>query len=179
MHMIELETKTTDTTNERGTSRESVLSWLKFLLFIAAIFFIFRFAIGITVISGNSMAPTIQNRTIIMTSNLLYSPEQNDIIQFEDVNGFDVIKRIIAMPNDTVEINNGHLYVNGQILEEDYAMGVPDDMTLVTVPEGAYFVVGDNRTPGESLDSRNVEFGFIPKERMKGEMLFSLFPFEF
>lgn len=160
-------------------SRDSIVSWVKFVLFIAALFFVFRYAIGITVISGNSMDPTIQNKDIIVTTNLFYTPEKNDVIRFQDVNGFDVIKRIIALPNDTVEIIEGVVYVNGAMVKEDYAMGIPNDMELIKVTDNSYFVVGDNRTPGESLDSRNSEFGLIPKERIKGEMLFSLYPLRF
>lgn len=179
MNMIEMDTVTGEKVKEKSESSDSILSWVRFLLFIAALFLLFRFAIGITVVSGHSMAPTIEDRAIIVTTNLFYTPEKNDIIQFKDVNGFDVIKRIIAMPNDTVEIIDGVMFVNGEAVKEDYAMGVPYDMELVTVTEDSFFVVGDNRTPGESLDSRNQEFGFIPIERVKGEMLFSLFPLQF
>jgi len=129
-------------------------------------------------ISGNSMAPTIQNNDVIATSNLFYTLERNDIILFRDKNGFDVIKRIIAVPGDTVEIIGGAVLVNSEVVNEEFATGIPNDMALTTVVEDSYFVMGDNRTPGESLDARCSEVGLIPKERIKGEVFISLYSFK-
>ncbi|WP_339251588.1 signal peptidase I [Sporosarcina sp. FSL W8-0480] len=179
MNVNELTAKTVEATKEKKKSDDSVLSWVKFILLIIGLFLVFRFAIGITVISGNSMAPTLGNKDVIVTNNLLFTPDIDDIVQFRDVHGFDAIKRIIALPNDTVEIVDGVVYVNGDKVKEVYSIGFPNDMDLVTVAENSYFVIGDNRTPGESLDSRNSEFGFLPKERIKGKLLFSLFPLGF
>jgi signal peptidase I len=165
---------------EKDTNKvlTSILSWVKFVLIVAAIVFIVRSVVGITVISGNSMASTIQNNDVIVTSNLFYELERNDIILFRDKNGFDVIKRIIAVPNDTVEIIGGSVLVNGEAVHEEFAMGIPNDMALTTVVENSYFVMGDNRTPGESLDSRSSDVGLIPKEKVKGEVFMSLYPFK-
>ncbi|MCM3744057.1 signal peptidase I [Sporosarcina luteola] len=168
-----------ENTNDRGSSRDAFLSWLKFALLMLALFLVFRYVIGITVISGNSMNPTIQNKDVIVTTNIFYNPQINDVVQFSDVHGFDVIKRIIAMPNDTVEINAGVIYVNGDQVDNSYAIGIPNDMERIMVTENSYFVVGDNRTPGESLDSRSKDFGLVSKERIKGKVAFSLYPLSF
>ncbi|WP_373894290.1 S24/S26 family peptidase [Virgibacillus sp. CBA3643] len=53
---------------------------------------LFRYALGMLVTSGNSMSPTIEDRDIIISSNIFFSPERNDIILFQDENGFDVVK---------------------------------------------------------------------------------------
>jgi|SRR5690625_286535 len=155
----------------------SVISWLVFALILVTLFLVFRYVITITIISGKSMSPTLHDSDVILTNNLFFTPEKNDIILYRDANGFDVIKRIIAMPNDEVEIKDGIVIVNGEPLEEDYINGESNDMPQVTVAEDTYFVMGDNRTPGASLDSRNSDIGPIAKEKVKGKLLVRLYPF--
>ncbi|MFC5604786.1 signal peptidase I [Sporosarcina koreensis] len=179
MNVNELTAKPIEATKDKKKSQDSVLSWVKFILLIIGLFLVFRYAIGITVISGNSMAPTLGNKDIIVMNNMFFTPDRDDIVQFRDIHGFDAIKRIIALPNDTVEIVEGSVYVNGDKVKEAYSTGFPNDMEVVKVTENSYFVMGDNRTPGESLDSRNSEFGFLPKERIKGKLVFSLYPLGF
>lgn len=166
--------------DEKSTQKEqsnSIISWIKFILILVGIFLIFRFVIGITVINGQSMSPTFSNNNVIMTTNLFYSPEKGDIILYRDENGFDVIKRVIATENDHVEIKDGVTKVNGEPLQEEYKTGVSQDMSKVVVDENSYFVLGDNRSPGESLDSRNESVGTIAKADIKGRYLFKLYPF--
>ncbi|MBU5467811.1 signal peptidase I [Virgibacillus sp. MSJ-26] len=166
--------------DEKSTQKEqrnSIISWIKFILILVGIFLIFRFVIGITVINGQSMSPTFSNNNVIMTTNLFYSPEKGDIILYRDENGFDVIKRVIATENDHVEIKDGVTKVNGKPLQEEYKTGVSQDMSKVVVDENSYFVLGDNRSPGESLDSRNESVGTIAKADIKGRYLFKLYPF--
>lgn len=155
--------------------KTSMWSWVRFILLLFVVFFVFRYVIGIIIINGNSMNPTLDHQDVILTSNIFYTPERNDVILFRDENGFDVIKRVVGMPGDTVEIRSGTVYLNGGVLEEDYITGIPNDMPLIEVNEG-YFVMGDNRTPGESLDSRSEEIGLIEDTRVKGEVIFSLWP---
>ncbi|MUV37048.1 Signal peptidase I [Lentibacillus sp. JNUCC-1] len=166
-------------TKERKDEKEKSkwLSWVVFAVMMAAVIFTFRYVIGITVISGNSMSQTIESNDVILSSHLLYQPERNDIIIFRDEHGYDVIKRIIALPNETIEISDGVVFVDGQPFEESYVSGISNDMEKTVVEEDAYFVMGDNRTPGESLDSRSADVGTIARERIKGEALLSLIPF--
>lgn len=167
-----------ETENRKSEKKKSGAgSWIGFILLMLLVFFIFRYALGIIVISGNSMSPTIENRDIIISSNIFYSPERNDIILFRDENGFDVVKRIIALPNQTIEISDGTVFVDGDPIDESFVTGTPNDMEETVVDEDAYFVMGDNRTPGESLDSRSHDIGSIAEERIKGEFLISVFPF--
>ncbi|HLR52104.1 MAG TPA: signal peptidase I [Candidatus Avamphibacillus sp.] len=155
----------------------SIISWIGFVLILVTLFLVFRYVITITIISGESMSPTLHDNDIILTNNLFFTPEKNDIILYRDSNGFDVIKRIIAMPNDEVEIKDGVVIVNGEPIEENYTNGESSDMPQITVAENTYFVMGDNRTPGASLDSRNSDIGPIDKEKVKGKLLVRLYPF--
>lgn len=163
---------------QKQKKKSTVLSWVYFFLLLAGILFFFRFVIGITVVSGDSMEPTFESNDILLTSQIFYTPERNDIIIFQDDHGFDVMKRVIALPGETVEISSGAVLVNGTPIDERYIAGTPDDMEETTVNEGEYFVMGDNRTPGESLDSRSDEVGNIHREKIKGEVMISMFPFD-
>lgn len=89
--------------------------------------------------------------------------------------GKDFIKRVIGLPGDTIEVRDKKVYRNGQPLDEPYVQFVDpltissrDSMAPVTVPEGHYFVMGDNRD--ESYDSRF--WGFVPRDMILGKALF-------
>ncbi|MFS0821454.1 signal peptidase I [Bacillus sp. 1P02SD] len=164
-------------TENNVKARSTMFSWLRYLLILLFVYFIFHYALGITVISGNSMNPTLHNKDIILTNNIFYEAERNDIVVIQDASGFDIIKRIIALPNETIEIKNGIVFVNGEPIKENFVIGVSTDMPKILVEEGTYFVMGDNRTPGESLDSRSTDFGLISATHIKGEAFFSIKPF--
>src|SRR5690606_15727907 len=146
---------------EEEEKKASLLSWTLFIISLVLIFIIFRFVIGVITISGNSMNPTLEDGDILLTSNLIFTVERNDMIVLRDDNGFNVIKRVIGLPNDRIVIQDGNVMVNGEVVNETYTTGLSTDMEEVIVPSQAYFVLGDNRTPGESLDSRNQNVGSI------------------
>jgi signal peptidase I len=164
-------------TKEEEKAKSGWLSWIVFILFLGIAFFAFRYAIGFTFISGNSMNPTLEDGDLVVTSNIFFNIDRQDIVVYRDANGFDVIKRVIGLPNDKIAIQDGVVYVNGNVLSEVYISGAPHDMEEVIVPSNAYFVIGDNRTPGESLDSRSEKVGAIGQEHILGEVMFNLFPF--
>lgn len=90
------------------------------------------------------------------------------------------VKRVIALPGQTVDIKNGRVYVDGEMLQEDYYNGVtsPTDPSVSypqTVEENMVFVMGDNRE--NSADSRSSSLGQVPFEAIKGKAIFRLFPF--
>lgn len=162
-----------------SSKKASILSWVRFGITILVVFLIFRYVIGITIINGNSMNPTLENRDFILTSSLFFNIDREDIVIVEDPHGFDIIKRIVALPNETIEIKSGIVYVNDEPLKEDYITGTSFDIEKTIIPEGSYFIMGDNRTPGESLDSRDESIGPVPNEAVKGKKVLSLFPLGF
>jgi len=142
-------------------------------------------------VNGNSMYPSFEDGEYVMTDKLSYrlgTPERGDIVVFHAPpasncptgTGCDFIKRIIAIPGDTVEVKDGNYYLNGELLQEDF---LPEGFTtqsgqftakgVVRVPDGHYFVSGDNRS--HSSDSRS--WGFIAKEDIVGKAFFRYFPF--
>lgn len=164
------------TKDQQNNKASSFFSWLRFLLILIVVFIFFKYVIGITVISGNSMTPTLEDNDIIITSNLIYTPERNDIVVYENDQGKHIIKRVIGLPNESVEIKDGIVFVEGKPQNENYTTGTPRNMDEVTIPENSYFLVGDNREPGESYDSRSGDVGPISKSQLTGKALFSLYP---
>jgi len=134
---------------------------------------------------GNSMHPTYQNGEYLMANKLVYrfkEPQRGDVIIFKYSDTQDFIKRIIGLPGDKVMLKDGHIYINDKLVDESsylsnsiYTNGGEflHEGETITVPEGQYFVCGDNRP--HSSDSRT--FGPIPIENIKGKAWLVYFPF--
>ncbi len=103
-------------------------------------------------------------------------PGRGDVVVFRFPNQpeRDFIKRVIGLPGDQVEIKDGLVFVNGHALDEPYELERPThDYGPVVVPEGQYFVLGDNRN--NSYDSRS--WGFVPEDDIVGKAWLSYWPF--
>jgi len=106
---------------------------------------------------------------------LFHAPERGDVVvfRFPKDPSRDFIKRIIAVPGDEVEVRSGRVYVNGARLEEPYIIEGPTySLDRITVPEGSYFVLGDNRN--NSSDSH--VWGVVPRENIVGKAWISYWP---
>jgi signal peptidase I len=125
-----------------------------------------------------SMEPTLheaQRLILEKVSYYLHPPERGDIIVFymPEVDQEPLIKRVIAVPGETIEIRDGHVLINGQVLEEPYLrQGTYPNRQPTRVPDQMVFVLGDNR--GESYDSRY--FGFVPFAAIRGRACFRYWP---
>ncbi len=155
-------------------------------------------------VPSESMLPTIEVNDRVMISKLNYQfadPQRGDIVVFvspfnDDIDNEsllesvvrhvleavgirtasadDLIKRVVAVGGDTVEVKGGYLYVNGTQVAEPYlvSQGSMPDFTAVVVPPESVFVMGDNRAV--SYDSR--KFGAIPEEHLLGEAVVRIWP---
>jgi len=136
-------------------------------------------------IKGSSMEPNFHNNEYILTDKISYrfkDPQRGNIIVFKAPKNPDIdyIKRIIGLPGESVKIEKGDVYVNGQKLTEQYILdksllfpgSFMQEAVPVTVPPGEYFVMGDNRP--HSSDSR--EFGPIPKKSIIGKAFLRYWP---
>lgn len=138
-----------------------------FLLFI-----VFKFIIGTSTVSGNSMHPTLKNGQRVFFLRVLPEYEVGDIISFRMPSGDYYVKRVIAKEGDAVIVEDGKVYVNNQEIVEPYASGQtqPQEDTVgypYFVGKDSYFVIGDNRE--KSIDSRS--FGAIVKYQIRGKIL--------
>lgn len=146
--------------------------------------FIFAFFFRIVGISGSSMETTLMNENKVIVMSMFYTPAAGDVVVINQPNEFGkpIIKRIIAMENQTVDINfeTGDVYVDDQKLEEPYISSpttVSEGVDFpVTVPEGKVFVMGDNRQ--DSLDSRSEKIGMIDTRYILGKAVLRIFPLD-
>ena len=128
-------------------------------------------------VDGSSMVPTLNNGQFVMVNRLVYKfndPEHGDIVVFDYPRDPDqeYIKRVIGLPGDTVTLRNGHIYINGQQLDEPYIVATTRTTGEWKVPGDHLFVLGDNRN--NSQDSRN--FGFVSMENLIGKAIFIYWP---
>ncbi|MBI2611398.1 signal peptidase I [Candidatus Gottesmanbacteria bacterium] len=162
------------------------LDFLETIVVGASIFVvIYLFLMQPHEVKGDSMLPNFHSGEYILTDKISYkfnTPNRGDVIVFESPENPDIdyIKRVIALPGETVRIEAGVVYVNGQKLAEAYE---PDKTTIlgngfmsegldITVAEGHYFVLGDNRF--HSSDSR--EFGPVDEAKIVGRAFFRYWP---
>ena len=140
---------------------------------IIAVVVLFRTYIATPVrVDGDSMVPTFEDGQILILNKLDREYERMDVVVFDYKND-RLIKRVIGLPGETVEIKDSTLYINGEEVS-DYKDDVKtaDYKLNVTIPEGYYFVLGDNR--GISADSRLI--GLVSENDLKGTICFRLFP---
>ena len=128
------------------------------------------------------MVPTLTNGDFLVLWSLFYTPKQGDIIS-ANCDGLDevIVKRVIAVGGQTVDIDfsTGEVFVDGELLDEPYI----NNLTLndegafdypITVEEGYYFCMGDNRQG--SKDSRHPDVGLISRDDILGKVVLRLFP---
>jgi len=139
------------------------------LLLTFFIFWLVNSFVGRYRIDGSSMNPTLQDGQYLLINNFSYylsEPDQGDIIVFKHPNSdLNLIKRVIGLPGDHVEIHDRQVMVNGVLLNEPYIQADPTYIGDWTVPADEFFVLGDNRN--SSSDSHS--WGFLPEENIIGK----------
>jgi signal peptidase I len=149
-----------------------------FLFAISSYFLSSHFILQPLKVSGHSMDPTLLDNGNYWVNRCVYlkhQPQRTDIVEVKDPqDGGLVVKRIIALPGESVYFKKGIVYVNGQRLKEDYLF--PHTLTfaleksedeLICCGKDQYFVLGDNR--GNSTDSR--VFGAVPRQNILGKVV--------
>ena len=125
-----------------------------------------------------SMEPTLLPHDRVLVNKFIYrlrEPQRGDVIvlHYPKDPSRNYIKRIVALPGDRLEIRNGHLYINNNSVQELYIDGQPSgDYPPEAVPDGSYFVLGDNRNNSE--DSR--AFGFLKRSQVVGRAVLIYWP---
>lgn len=148
---------------------------VKLGIFALCLFVVFNFIVKLNVVPTGSMMPTINVGDITVSNALAYikeNPERGDIVIFKSESGKLLVKRIVGMPNDVISFVDGYVVINGMVAEEEYIDSEIEtncENTFV-VPEGHYFMLGDNRE--NSLDSRFFNEPYIKKSDIVAELLF-------
>ncbi|WP_222860088.1 signal peptidase I [Bacillus andreraoultii] len=163
----------------KTTQKKSIKSWLSIITTgIIFAFLIYKFLFFVIIVPSGSMFPTIQPQDRIITTRI-YDVDQikrQDIIVFYSKELDEImVKRIIGLPNDIVEIKgDGLVYINGQELKEPYVK-YSDQLTgTYQVPDGKYLFLGDNRR--HSYDSRKWVNPYIDASNIEGKAVLTIFP---
>lgn len=177
-----------DEKNNTGAVVREVLDWAKHIALAIIVGILFITFVGQrTVVYGMSMSPTLSNGDQLIIEKI--SPKIGGIKRGDIVTiyihglldeGKDyLIKRVIAVEGDTVKIEDGMVYLNGNLLKEDYTRGdytYEERLTSeLTIEKGQVFVMGDNRLKGGSNDSRSL--GVFNVSNIRGKAIFRWYPF--
>lgn len=149
-----------------------------YVIIVIVVVLIRSFVVTPVQVDGDSMYPTLINNEILILKKYDKSYERFDIVVF-NYNDSKLVKRIIGLPGENIFYKNNQLYINNKkindvnlnVLTNDFNL---DDLGYTKIPEGYYFVLGDNRI--NSLDSRVI--GLISEEDILGVANFSIFPFD-
>jgi len=154
---------------------------ISYLLIIVGVIAVRTFIITPVIVDGNSMVPTLTDNQVLLLYKLDKNYKRFDIVvvdhTIKNVKEH-LVKRVIGLPGEYVEYKDSKLYINKEEVEEDFIDCETADFALaklgyLEIPDGYYFVVGDNR--GDSSDSRIL--GLIPEGEIKGKIILSIFPF--
>ena len=143
-------------------------------------FFVNCFVIVNATVPSSSMETTIMTNDRVIGSRLAYiknDPQRGDIVifKFPDNPKILYIKRVIGMPGETLEVNDGNVYIDGEVLDEPYLSVVTQgNFGPYEIPEGAYFMMGDNRN--DSADSRYWKNTFLYRDGIVAEAEFRYWP---
>ncbi len=151
---------------------------IPYILIFVVVLFVKNFIIAPVQVKGESMESTLLDGDIMILNRVQYKrygAERFDIVVISS-HGTKIIKRVIGLPGDIVEIKDNVLYINEEVYEESYLdEGTFTEDLIVAVPEDSYFVLGDNRE--KSLDSRNDRVGFVNEDDIEGITNLTIFPF--
>ena len=197
----EQETENNKTEEKKGDMRKEVVSWVRmFVIVIAVVFVLTQFVIINVRVPSGSMENTIMTKDRLIGFRFSYwfdEPQRGDIILFsypvDEKQTY--IKRVIGLPGETVEIRDGKIYIDGssEPLEEDYLKETwtwENDGYTFKVPEGCYFVLGDNRNDSEdgrfwaqialnegkaSTPEEAEPYSYVKKDEITGKAIFKYY----
>lgn len=150
-----------------------------YIIIIIVVILIRNFIITPVTVDGSSMDPTLKNSEIVLLEKFdKKNLKRFDIVVFTH-NNKKLVKRIIGLPGEKIEYKDNKLYINDELIKEDFNHSYTEDFALnkvgySVIPDNMYFAVGDNRKV--SLDSRFI--GPIKKEYVQGKVNLSIWPFK-
>ncbi|MDO5037054.1 MAG: signal peptidase I [Tissierellia bacterium] len=170
---------------KENKEKEGLMGWVQTILVALVLAFLIRsFIFNTTLVIGESMEPTLheRDRLICLIFPFYFSdPDYGDIVIIDAPNGSgeEYVKRVVGRPGDRIDIDQGRVYRNGVLLEEDYIHQFVETETYYgdqwELGEGEFFVMGDNRHPQKSIDSR--AFGPVHKDHINSRAFLRYYPF--
>ncbi len=166
---------------EEFNLKKEIFSWIETLVIsLIAVALIITFVGRMMRVDGSSMEPTLHHGDRIITTSIHGDYEYNDVVVIRRKDDTSLVKRVIALSGDKIDINfdTGSVYVNDKLLTEDF-INETTELSLgfkgpMVVPEGHVFVMGDNRN--HSDDSRDKKIGMIDERNIFGKVIFRIFP---
>jgi len=157
----------------------TVIDFAVVLTTIAILIILVNLSLARIKVEGESMVPSLFDGQYVLVNKLVYwlsPPDVGDVVVFRLRASDDraYVKRVVGRPGDSVEIDLGDVFLNGERLSEDYLWDKSHDDGLWVVPDNSYFVLGDNRS--SSYDSR--DFHFVPSSNILGKAVFIYWPIQ-
>ncbi|MEC0248790.1 signal peptidase I [Paenibacillus chitinolyticus] len=170
--------------------KKEAWEWIKALLIAAVLVFLIRWLLFAPfIVEGPSMEPNFHTGERLIVNKIKYKfsePKRGEVIVLHAPEGIDYIKRIVALPGETIKVDGDKVYVNDKVIEEPYIKEAIDNAvkeghaynrrnfpeagsegtTEIKVPDKSVFVMGDNRS--NSKDSRFAEVGFVSYDKIVG-----------
>lgn len=173
----------TGTADARQAKSTGLMLWIRDLLISAAAsVLIITFVYQPVRVEGTSMLPRLEDRDRLFINKFVYhftAIERGDVVVFRHPASYDpqrsYIKRVIALPGDTLRIDNGRVYVNGRLLREPYVPPEYRDhrsLAETVIPPDSYFMMGDHR----SISSDSRDFGPVDRSLIYGKAVFVYWP---
>ena len=173
-------------TYEDNSILRTVVHWIVDIACVVSFawFIVFGY-LNQTIINGHSMSPTLEAEDMCLVNRLAYDvgdPKRYDIVVFEREDTKQTnVKRVIGLPGETVQIIDGYVYINGELLESDIYGAEPMESGQladqpITLGADEYFVLGDNRN--HSSDSRDPSVGVLKRSDLLGRAWVRIYPFD-
>ncbi|MDE6284746.1 MAG: signal peptidase I [Bacilli bacterium] len=146
---------------------------IPYVIIIIVVILIRTFIVTPVRVDGSSMDKFLQDGNILLLYRLGKIHRYDIVVLDEKADDEIIIKRVIGMPGETIEIKNNKIFINEEEIDDDYAFGETSNYEKITLKDDEYFLLGDNRLI--SKDSRS--FGPINKSDIKGVTTIRLYPF--
>ena len=170
----------TEKYSEKTRAFKVLKELIPYVIIIVVVILVRTFIMTPVRVNGESMSPYLEEGDILILNKLDSSYKRFDIVVV-NVNDTKIIKRVIGLPKETVAYENCKLYINDKEVEDFVKDCTTKDFSLTTlydylmIPEGYYFVMGDNRD--NSSDSRDPRVGLVHESQIEGTVSVRLYPF--
>lgn len=159
-----------------------IINWIVDIVVMLSLAWLVVYEFGAQIlIVGQSMTPELNGGDVVLMDRLTYDfeePKRFDVVVFEREDHKSNVKRIIGLPGETVQIQSGYIYINGQYLDIDRDLNQVSLAGMAQNPivlaEDEYFLLGDNRDSSE--DSRFANIGNVKREQIRGKIWLRLVP---